>query len=152
MWLALFFLLKSLFFLLCVGVRYFVSNLERTLIILSTKASSFLSTDTGCFESSELEAEAVLNKIAESELGKLQGNGVEARIYTSMDSEVLMIASSKLIQWQLDRAKWYLLFMKTNWVTSFLSLSNSYSIVVSIESVPKARLDEASDISAILAT
>ena len=90
MWLVLFFLVKSLFFLLCVGVRYFVSNLDKTFSILSTKASSFLSTITGCFESSTetTKAEAVVDEMAESELGKLKSEVVEARIDTSRESEV----------------------------------------------------------------
>ena len=58
---------------------------------------SFFFISAGYFESStELtKAEAVLDKIAESELGKLQGKGVEFGIDSSVDSEASVMASSE---------------------------------------------------------
>ena len=112
------FLVNSLFFLLCSGVRYFFSNLVSVFIIFKMKFLSLLFVAVSfCFVSTDLDSRGRDDKAGTPELGtsehgtgeilesKVSGEaatGVEAMIETS-SSEVQTV--------QLDIERWYLLFM-----------------------------------------
>ena len=116
------FLTNNLFFLLCSGVWYFVSNLLRVLTILVMKVWSLLFFTVAvsvlvCLLSlvlSDIRAGMVLEDKAwsRSELGNVEDTEGEALIDTLEEVEEAseLSASSEAQKVQFDIARWYLLF------------------------------------------
>ena len=124
--LLLCFLANSLFFLLCSGTWYLVSNLVRVLTILVMKPWSlfFFTVSVLAFllvsVVSDIRAGMVLEGKVRSgpELGNSLDTGVEALIIDSSKVEAMVESSlSETQKVQLDKARWYLLLVKVNSAT-----------------------------------
>ena len=121
MGLVLYFLAKSLFFLLCSGIRYLASNLLRELTNLAMKALSLrLVLSKVVVSDITVLGELGLSAKVWSWLDKVKGRGVEALIDAPSCEE-----ASEVQIVQLDIERWYLLFVNTNSATFFLSWPTS---------------------------
>ena len=124
------FLKKSCLLLLCLRVRYLVSNLVKVLAILEMKVLSFLFcivlTSVIILSSigRDIRAGIVFGSKAGPDVG-LWHTGVEALIDASKDVEASEVSTSKAQKVQFEIARWYLLFMNTKAATSSFSLSTS---------------------------